>query len=646
MEELRSYPAGEPGNENKQHVNFTLCSGIGQHHSNEIEVKARKDYLTIDWSGIQSLVDRPQEVDKAQARWLIPSSYPSRKFKAQEEHGQYWLLWADLDDKPPTIADMKTILAGLLSDCNYEIYNSRGATEDNQKARILIPLDKPLCYVDWHLAQQTLNDKLDALGIIPDRASERAAQLCYLPNHGDIYDCWSVVNSERFRPMQSWRTEIALKRQKIEADRLALEQVKHQTMAKRSALNGKDSIIDAFNKAYTPQEFLLGAGYKQRGATFCHPNSGGGSYSAGVKEIDGLLRVNALSPNDPLCTDGKGAHDAFSAFTILNHSGDRDAALKDAGDNLLAIGVLSWNEDKQREYAKANGIPEMHHHDEEGWKKEKPQSFDLTKFSLAGQLNEMRQKMLADKFVLNGLAIYGQATVFYAPPNSGKTLLTLKLLIEGIEAGEIAGDAVFYINADDSYKGLVNKLELAEKHGFNMLAPGHMGFESKQFVTYLRKMISEGSASGKIIILDTLKKFTDTMDKKIASDFMRAGREFVSNGGTLILLAHTNKKRDNDGKPIYGGTSDIVDDVDCAYILDPVKPGPFDSHKTVLLENIKSRGDVERSVGYSYLIDPHDYGELLNSVKPIIEKDVKAALEREKTAAQEEKDRPLIQCNT
>ena len=277
-----------------------------------------------------------------------------------------------------------------------------------------------------------------------------------------------------------------------------------------------------------------------------------------------------------------------------------------------------------------------------GWTQEPVEPFSLDKFALNGQVAEMRRKMLEDKFVLGQLAIYGQVTVIYAPPNTGKTLLILKLLIDRIESGDIAGKDVFYVNADDNYKGLVNKLELAEKYGFNMLSPGHNGFESKKFLEYLSRMVKEDSAKGKIIILDTLKKFTELMDKKAASDFMKVGREFIANGGTLILLAHTNKKRDAEGKVVFGGTSDIVDDVDCAYMLDAMKAGPFDTTRTVLFENIKSRGDVVKSAGYSYLMAAPSYSALIESVKPIIEEEAAAAKLKDIFNYQLEKDAPVI----
>ena len=56
----------------------------------------------------------------------------------------------------------------------------------------------------------------------------------------------------------------------------------------------------------------------------------------------------------------------------------------------------------------------------------------------------------------------GQWTTIYGAPNSGKTLITNWLLRESILTEAIDGEMVFYINADDNYSKLVEKIELAE----------------------------------------------------------------------------------------------------------------------------------------------------------------------------------------
>lgn len=326
-----------------------LTSGFGQEHTNRYGRKL----ATIDLAGIRSLVDNPQQVDKSQAQWLIPSTLPSRNFKEQEADGQFWLLWGDIDEDPPTLGSLQSTLYFEILDGNdHEIYTSRSAREDCQKAHILIPLAQPLRGADWLLCQKILNDKLEELGIKPDRKSEGCAQLCYLPNRGEFYDSRSSRDGVLFDPMDEWSTEIAEKQaQKAKAIADA-DRRKSEAMAKREARvhQGDDSPIEAFNAAFDVGNILSQAGYDQDGLSdrYRHPNSESGSFSASV--LDG--RVHSLSSADPLYTGGKGggAHDAFSAFLVLFHHGDINRAIKDAGDNWLTINGEPWNRVKQREY--------------------------------------------------------------------------------------------------------------------------------------------------------------------------------------------------------------------------------------------------------------------------------------------------------
>lgn len=258
-----------------------------------------------------------------------------------------------------------------------------------------------------------------------------------------------------------------------------------------------------------------------------------------------------------------------------------------------------------------------------------PTKFSMTEFALNGQSAEMRKQMLDDKYVLGKLAILGQSTVFYASPNAGKTLLTIKMLIEALAKGEINGNDVFYINADDNHKGLTIKLEIAEKYGFNMLAPNHKGFKSEKFLDYLRTLVKEGTSRGRIIILDTLKKFTNLMSKAESSEFGRAAREFVSHGGTIIALAHVNKHKNSEGKSVFQGTSDVPDDADCYYTIEVIQT--TNKLKTVRFENQKSRGDVVRQVSFQYSTEQLSYNELLASVQTISEAEAIAMREIEES---------------
>lgn len=338
-----------------QPIKPLFCSGFGQFHSNEETADIKKHYVTIGWNKTRDLVDNPQQVDKTQAQWLIPSTLLSRVFKEQEASGEYWLSWADIDTNPVAIAGIAEIIERLIPGNDFEIYTSKSATQDNQKCRVLIPLSKPLCWADWSLCQEILNDHLQSNGIEPDRASERAAQLCYLPNRGAFYDSKSKRDGKYFDPMLAWADAIQTKKDTAEIQAKELEILRKASISRKEALrlnsstSAYPSLIDEFNACYTVEDILLRANYCQhprKRNLFRHPGSESGSYSASIK--DG--RVNSLSSSDPLYNDGQGAHDAFSAFKVLFHHNDENAALKDAGDNLM-IGTEPWNTVKRREYA-------------------------------------------------------------------------------------------------------------------------------------------------------------------------------------------------------------------------------------------------------------------------------------------------------
>lgn len=94
----------------------------------------------------------------------------------------------------------------------------------------------------------------------------------------------------------------------------------------------------------------------------------------------------------------------------------------------------------------------------------------LSAYSLSGSLEALRKEMVEQKRLLDGIALMGQVTVLYAAPNTGKTLLVLSMLIEAIKEGRVDPANVFYMNCDDGTNGLVQKVELAERYGFHMLA--------------------------------------------------------------------------------------------------------------------------------------------------------------------------------
>lgn len=274
----------------------------------------------------------------------------------------------------------------------------------------------------------------------------------------------------------------------------------------------------------------------------------------------------------------------------------------------------------------------------------KKPAFPLDNLSIMDHLDEMKAQLLRDVFVLDGIALLGQLTTIYAKPNAGKTLTTIYMLAESIKAGRIKGEDVYYINADDSGTGLVAKGYIAKKYGFKMFAPSYCGFKSNDLVSLLKQAIADDTAHGKIIVLDTLKKFTDLMHKTKGSEFMKVAREFTLKGGTMIMLAHANKNRGMDGKIVAGGTSDISDDCDCVYLLDEVAKTA--TTKTVLFENAKKRGNNLQELSFSYALSSEHYDDLLESVQRLDSETVERTKKESQINIMLEKDKHAIEAIT
>ena len=239
----------------------------------------------------------------------------------------------------------------------------------------------------------------------------------------------------------------------------------------------------------------------------------------------------------------------------------------------------------------------------------------FSRYSLTGCSEELAKEVQAETFVLFPLALRGQATACYSSPNGGKTAVAISSTIGGIKAGLVDPQHVYYVNADDTSNGLLLKLKLAEKYGFHMLAPGHRNFDPTKLQAMLLQVCNDGTARETIVILDTVKKFTDLMDKSKVSGFTRVVREFVSHGGTLIGLAHVNKKKGQDGRSIHAGTTDIKDDFDCVYIIDVIDNGRESGTRIIEFNNEKRRGSVADTVRFSYRVgNGVSYEEMLESV--------------------------------
>jgi hypothetical protein len=138
-----------------------------------------------------------------------------------------------------------------------------------------------------------------------------------------------------------------------------------------------------------------------------------------------------------------------------------------------------------------------------------------------------------------------------------------------------------------------------------------------------------------------MKKFTNLMDKGDSSKFAALIRRFTLHGGSALGLAHTNKRTDQDGNPIFAGTSDIRDDFDYVFTMKRVQ-SVIEGRHMIQADCIKSRGCVVQQALLSYtsnierpypalvaslqLVSPDDHKRLMSEIELAQDAEVIAAL--------------------
>ncbi|MBW6524610.1 helicase RepA family protein [Sphingomonas sp. RHCKR47] len=224
----------------------------------------------------------------------------------------------------------------------------------------------------------------------------------------------------------------------------------------------------------------------------------------------------------------------------------------------------------------------------------------LTAMSLRGLSAEFRARAVEAKPLLADLCFSGQVTTWYAAPNTGKTLITLNLLVDAVREGRVTGGNVYYINADDGSDGIATKMEILDPLEVHTLVPGFREFNPIELAGKLTKMGVREQSRGVFVIIDTTKKFASLMDKREATAFGTACRQVAMNGGAVLNLAHTTKNPNADGTPRYSGTTDLLEDADAAYTIAKVDSGGEAGERVVEFKCFKQRGPNAETAAYAY----------------------------------------------
>jgi KaiC/GvpD/RAD55 family RecA-like ATPase len=199
-------------------------------------------------------------------------------------------------------------------------------------------------------------------------------------------------------------------------------------------------------------------------------------------------------------------------------------------------------------------------------------------------------ELKSPEWIIQDLVIRGHLIIVVAEPNGGKTTIFSHL------AGEMVskGYRVFYVNADISGSDAAHFIQQSRKGGWVALLPDlKPGLSMNDVIDNLKKMnASTDPLDDVVLVFDTLKKMTDVISKKSVKELLNLLRSLTGKGVTIILLGHTNKYKDADGKPVYEGTGDVRSDPDELIYLIPQQHD--DKSMTVSTDpSAKVRGDFK-----------------------------------------------------
>jgi RecA-family ATPase len=313
-------------------------------------------YPGISWADIARMVSTPQAKEKIDADFFIPSTYrehDGRSHEAQRERGAFRMLALDIDRGNPSLDDVLAAVEAVCGPVSLLAYSSSGATPENRKWRVLIPLAGVLSGADYELAQTALFDLLHANGIHPDGALARCGQPIYLPNvplakrNPDLTPIFyqhRVIRASTLRldADSAIRQEID---RRLEQYRLAAEQAdqaradrERQRAERRQKFPDQVSPIDAFNADHSIEDLLARYQYERRGSSQHYRSRYQTSPSFATQNF--VSHWVSLSGSDAAAGIGRSKSlgensfcwgDAWDLWVHYEHDGDFDKAVRAYG---------------------------------------------------------------------------------------------------------------------------------------------------------------------------------------------------------------------------------------------------------------------------------------------------------------------------
>jgi hypothetical protein len=318
-------------------------------------------YPGITWREILDLVREPQAKEKSEADFFIPSTYRAhdgRAHDAQRERGVFRMLAIDIDRGNPPMDRVREAITDILGDVGCVIYSSSGASAENRKWRVLLPMSGTISGEQYEAAQSAFFELLHLDGIHPDGALARCGQPIYLPNvpiarrNADLTPAFyqhsitrgpSVILDDASPIVQEVNRRAEQHRLAAEAADASRRARDAERAERRTKFPDDVNPVDAFNLAYSIEDMLDRYQYERQGSS-AHYRSRYQTSPSYATQNFGTHWVS-LSGSDASASIGRSKNisgnsycwgDAFDLLVHYEHNGDFTAAVRAYGAEISA----------------------------------------------------------------------------------------------------------------------------------------------------------------------------------------------------------------------------------------------------------------------------------------------------------------------
>lgn len=324
------------------------------HGQHDTRMETGEDYDARSLGSI--FLMEPTDKDKLDGDAFIPSShcdYDARSHAAQRDKGSFVTLTGDIDSGNHSLAHVESLVRGFARDSAWLIYSSAHSRPGDLRWRIIIPLEHPVSFDEWHDAQNAFFRFMERADVDMDKALDRAGQLVFLPNVPEFHaksgdrlrgeEGWPLYYERKTTgcnapgldlskgPIASGIAEIRKQRADDERERQRLREEAERRRANRPSTEGAP-IIEDFNRENPIARLFELYGYQQsprHPEDWRSPHQTSESYATRIMG-DSWVSLSASDVGARLGQNFKGGcfGDAYDLFVHFEHGGDHKAAFR------------------------------------------------------------------------------------------------------------------------------------------------------------------------------------------------------------------------------------------------------------------------------------------------------------------------------